>query len=145
MVGYARGWACPPVWLGFGLAAAFWWPLGLVALAFFVGRKAMCGWGHHHGRDGFGREARGGCESWGRHFAEQRERWRERRGHRRSSGNLAFDEYRDALLRRLEEDQRDFQSFLERLRRARDQKQFDEFLADREAHRQPRDEPHPPS
>ncbi|GIL38663.1 DUF2852 domain-containing protein [Roseiterribacter gracilis] len=134
MVGYARGWTCPPVWLGFALAAAVWWPLGLVGLAIFLGSRAMCGWGHH---------SHGGREAWGRHFEEHRQRWRERRGYgRRSSGNVAFDDYRDALLRRLEEDQRDFQAFLEKLRRAKDQKQFDEFLADRESHRQ-HDEPRP--
>jgi hypothetical protein len=49
----------------------------------------------------------------------------------RSSGNLAFDEYREATLRRLEDEQREFQDFLERLRHAKDKAEFDQFMADR--------------
>ena len=47
------------------------------------------------------------------------------------SGNRAFDEYRDATLRRLEEEERDFRDFLDRLRMARDKAEFDQFLAER--------------
>jgi hypothetical protein len=39
----------------------------------------------------------------------------------RPSGNRAFDEYRQETLRRLEEEQREFQEFLVRLRMAKDQ------------------------
>jgi Protein of unknown function (DUF2852) len=126
MVGTARGWACPPIWLGFVLIFALWWPLGLVALALYFGSRAMCGWGHHR---------HGGWDRW----QERREQWRAERERwraaHRPSGNLAFDAYRDETLKRLEDDQRDFQAFLERLRRAKDQAQFDEFLADRERQR----------
>ena len=37
-----------------------------------------------------------------------------------SSGNRAFDEYRSETLRRLEDEQREFKEFLERLRFAKD-------------------------
>jgi hypothetical protein len=47
------------------------------------------------------------------------------------SGNQSFDAYRDDALRRLEDEQREFRAFLERLRRARDQSEFDAFMADR--------------
>ena len=47
------------------------------------------------------------------------------------SGNRAFDEYRTETLRRLEDEQREFLEFLERLRFAKDKAEFDEFLADR--------------
>jgi hypothetical protein len=54
------------------------------------------------------------------------------------SGNAAFDEYRRAQLerleqerRRLEDEQREFRAFVERLRRAKDQDEFDRFMAER--------------
>jgi hypothetical protein len=56
------------------------------------------------------------------------------------SGNAAFDEYRRAQLerleqerRRLEDEQREFRAFVERLRRAKDQDEFDRFMAERRA------------
>jgi hypothetical protein len=48
-----------------------------------------------------------------------------------SSGNRAFDEYRTETLRRLEEEQREFKEFLDRLRHAKDKAEFDEFMAER--------------
>ena len=48
-----------------------------------------------------------------------------------SSGNRAFDEYRTETLRRLEEEQREFRSFLDRLRFAKDKTEFDQFMAER--------------
>ena len=50
---------------------------------------------------------------------------------RPSSGNHAFDEYRTETLRRLEDEQREFKEFLERLRFARDKTEFDQFMAER--------------
>jgi hypothetical protein len=49
----------------------------------------------------------------------------------RSSGNRAFDEYRAETLRRLEDEQRDFREFLDRLRHAKDKAEFDQFMAER--------------
>jgi len=48
-----------------------------------------------------------------------------------SSGNAAFDQYRDETLRRLEEEQQGFGDFMERLKRARDQEEFERFMAER--------------
>jgi hypothetical protein len=48
-----------------------------------------------------------------------------------SSGNRAFDEYRTDTLRRLEEEQREFRDFLDRLRFAKDKTEFDQFMAER--------------
>jgi uncharacterized protein DUF2852 len=59
------------------------------------------------------------------------------RGFRASSGNRAFDEYRDETLRRLEEEQREFTAFLDRLRHAKDKAEFDQFMAE---HRRPQGE-----
>ena len=48
-----------------------------------------------------------------------------------TSGNRAFDEYRTETLKRLEDEQREFRDFLERLRFAKDKDEFDQFMADR--------------
>ena len=47
-----------------------------------------------------------------------------------SSGNRAFDEYREDTLRRLEEEQAEFKGFLDRLRHAKDKAEFDQFMAE---------------
>ena len=52
-------------------------------------------------------------------------------GYARSSGNWAFDEYRTETLRRLEQEQREFREYLERLRHAKDKAEFDQFMAER--------------
>jgi Protein of unknown function (DUF2852) len=52
-------------------------------------------------------------------------------GEPRSSGNRAFDHYRTETLQRLEEEQREFKEFLERLRFAKDRAEFDQFMAER--------------
>lgn len=58
-------------------------------------------------------------------------------GHART-GNVAFDEWRQAELTRIEEERRkldeardEFDSYLRELRRAKDQEEFDRFMADR--------------
>ena len=48
-----------------------------------------------------------------------------------ASGNRAFDEYRNETLRRLEDEQREFGDFLDRLRFAKDKSEFDHFMTDR--------------
>lgn len=56
----------------------------------------------------------------------------------RSSGNVAFDEWREAELARLEEErqrllaaEREFTDYMEHLRRAKDREEFDRFMAAR--------------
>ncbi len=49
----------------------------------------------------------------------------------KSSGNAAFDAYRAEVLKRLEEEQKTFVSFLDRLRDAKDKSEFDAFMNDR--------------
>ena len=56
------------------------------------------------------------------------------------SGNRAFDEYRSETLRRLEDEQREFVEYLERLRQARDKQEFDQFMADRRRRPEPQDD-----
>ncbi len=48
-----------------------------------------------------------------------------------TSGNRAFDDYREETLKRLEEEQTEFKDFLARLRFARDRSEFDQFMAER--------------
>ena len=56
---------------------------------------------------------------------------RSRGGRHGSSGNVAFDEYREETLRKLDEEQREFRDFLDRLRAAKDRAEFDDFMAER--------------
>jgi hypothetical protein len=49
----------------------------------------------------------------------------------RTTGNRAFDAYKADTLRRLEEEQHNFEAFLERLREAKDKAQFDQFMDER--------------
>jgi hypothetical protein len=127
------GWIAATV-LGFML----FWPIGLAILAFlaFSGRlRAGCGdwgnpwWGsagrwYNTAQQGGGR---GGC-GWG---------WGGRHRPPPSSGNAAFDEYRAETLRRLEEEQKEFVEYLERLRRAKDKAEFDQFMAERRRRTEP--------
>ncbi len=49
----------------------------------------------------------------------------------KSSGNTAFDSYKADMLKRLEDEQHAFESFLERLREAKDKQEFDSFMEER--------------
>jgi hypothetical protein len=96
-----------------------WWPLGLVILAFIIGSGRMGCWGHHgmnRWQDKMDR-VRSKVDWWGTTSP--------------SSGNRAFDEYRSDTLHRLEEEQREFKEFLQRLRFAKDRAEFDQFMAER--------------
>lgn len=73
---------------------------------------ASCGWGG------------AGPGVWGRGRSE--------RPAPQPSGNSAFDAYRQEMIQRLEQDHTEFQAFLERLRRAKDKAEFDQFMAERD-------------
>ncbi len=51
----------------------------------------------------------------------------------RTSGNASFDAYRHDMIERLEVEQTNFEGFLSRLRDAKDQTEFDDFMDDRAA------------
>ncbi len=64
------------------------------------------------------------------------------------SGNAAFDDYKREALKRLEEErrrldeeQKAFRDFVDKLRRAKDQDEFDRFMAERKQVYQPPAEP----
>lgn len=132
-----------PAWIALiVLGFMAFWPLGLGILAFTIGSGRM-GCGFH-----------GGHDRW-QHKIERMQRkmdWmRSRMGaglgggsapaggfwggspwsNAPSSGNHAFDEYRTDTLKRLEEEQREFREFLERLRFAKDKTEFDAFMNER--------------
>jgi len=122
-----------PAWIALMiLGFIVWWPLGLVTLAFILGSGRM-GCGSHYGR----------WQSKMDRMQEKMDRFRGRMDRARgsgggfwgggppSSGNRAFDEYRADTLHRLEEEQREFKEFLERLRFAKDRAEFDQFMAER--------------
>ncbi|HYZ41687.1 MAG TPA: DUF2852 domain-containing protein [Stellaceae bacterium] len=111
---------------------ALLWPLGLVLVGFLLGSGRMACWEHHNPNRWPDRWQRRMERMQRRMERMQRmaERW-SMRGHRGSSGNRAFDEYRAEMLRRLEEEQREFMEFLDRLRHARDKAEFDQFMAER--------------
>ena len=135
-----------PAWIALMiLGFIVWWPLGLVTLAFFLGsgRMAMGCWGHQH--DGSRWQRNMGRWQWKmERMQEKMDRLRNRMerganspgwwGEGPSSGNRAFDDYRTETLRRLEEEQREFKEFLERLRFAKDRAEFDQFMAERRNH-----------
>jgi hypothetical protein len=124
-------------WIAFAvLGFIIFWPLGLATLAFLFWSGRMghgCGPARYEHRMnrlqekmerlrermGSAQEwgSRGGFGGWGRGPS--------------SSGNRAFDEYRDETLRRLEDEQREFHDFLGRLRMAKDKAEFDEFMSER--------------
>lgn len=127
-----HSYALRPAWTPLTIALMvigfiIFWPLGLLMLAYII-------WGHrvpelrrHFDgmKSGFRTEWRG-CGS---------------RGFSRS-GNVAFDEYRERELkrleeerRRLEEERREFEAFMQNLRRARDQEEFDRFMRERNSPR----------
>ena len=113
-----------PAWITvMVLGFILFWPVGLAILAYLLWSGRMgCG------RSGdMGRWQRRMADGWDRNV----ERWgREMRGSQ-TSGNRAFDEYREETLNRLEAEQREFREFLERLRKAKDKDEFDQFMADR--------------
>ena len=131
-----------PAWIALiVLGFMAWWPLGLGVLAFTIWSGRM-GCGYHAGY---------GSGRW-QHKMERMQRkmdWMRARmsgdtinAYGPPSGNRAFDEYRADTLKRLEEEQREFRDFLERLRFAKDKTEFDQFMAERRA--QPAPEAPPP-
>jgi hypothetical protein len=132
-------WGGPPFWHPYGISRPaavaftvlgflFWWPVGLALLIYMIGSGRMgC----------FGRRRRAMYQQWaqdpaGSPWANWKS-WACGPADRpnSTSGNRAFDEYKAETLRRMEEVQKDFGAFLERLRVAKDKSEFDAFMAER--------------
>ena len=122
-----------PAWIGLMvLSFIVWWPMGLALLAFLIWSGRM-GCGRHRTA---GRWYRGDAERTRDERARDEGGWWPPR-RERSSGNWAFDDYRTETLKRLEEEQREFHDFLDRLRHAKDKAEFDQFMAERSRPQQP--------
>jgi len=104
-----------------------WWPIGLALLASQIWSGRMGCWTHRQERAGAA-DGRGWTPPWAGWCGGSEER---REAARPGSGNRAFDEYRTETLRRLEDEQREFGDFLERLRFAKDKSEFDQFMTER--------------
>lgn len=98
------------------------WPLGLAMLAYIIWGDRLDGfkgdWSKAH--ENFSGSCRKGPAMYGR------------------TGNVAFDDWRQKELERIEEERRkldemraEFDSYLRELRRAKDQQEFDRFMAER--------------
>lgn len=101
------------------------WPLGLAMLAYIIWGDRIPGMkqGMADARRSFYRSHAYGPRSG-------------------ASGNYAFDEYRQRELkrldeerRRLEEERQEFETYVRNLRRAKDQDEFDRFMAERRSAR----------
>ena len=116
-----------PAWIALMvLAFIVYWPLGLAVLAFVIWSGRMACWK--------GRE----MSRWHPSNVRSAGTWWQPHP---SSGNRAFDEYRSETLRRLEEEQREFHEFLDRLRMAKDKSEFDQFMAERRNRTEPEARP----
>jgi hypothetical protein len=109
-----------PAWIVLMILGFFaWWPLGLVILAFMIGSGRMGCWNNN------------GMSRWQDKMDRMSSKVNWWGTTPPSSGNRAFDEYRADTLRRLQEEQREFKEFLQRLRFAKDRAEFDQFMAER--------------
>ena len=105
-----------PAWIALVvLGFIAFWPIGLTVLGYLwwsgkLGQVFSC--------------RKGELSQW--------KKWPERA---RTTGNAAFDEYREETLRRLDEEAEEFRMFRERLRRAKDQREFDQFMSEQNGYK----------
>lgn len=96
-----------PAWLvAMVLGFIFAWPVGLAVLFYMIWSKRM--------------------------FGSCKKRDITPRYAAPSTGNSAFDAYRAETLKRLEDEHRDFNAFLAKLREAKDKAEFDQFMEKRD-------------
>ena len=131
-----------PFWIvGMILGFVWFWPVGLVALAYLVStgrlaRRCNAGRWYNTADQGSGQGASQGS-AWGWGPGGKFGGWGGSQA--RPTSNRAFDEYRAETLRRLEDEQKEFMDYLERLRQARDKQEFDQFMAERRGRGSPQD------
>ncbi|MFZ5961359.1 DUF2852 domain-containing protein [Thalassococcus sp. BH17M4-6] len=89
------------------LGFIFFWPVGLALLFYMIWSNRM-----------FSKSCRKSMKS--NSFTAMK-----------SSGNAAFDAYKAETLRRLQDEQENFEAFLARLREAKDKAEFDQFMEER--------------
>lgn len=91
------------------LGFIFFWPVGLAFLAYIIWRKHMF------------QKSCNSSSYFGRNHSMTR-----------PSGNAAFDAYKEQTLQKLTEEQENFETYLQRLRVAKDKAEFDHFMNKRE-------------
>lgn len=126
-----RRWSALEIAIVIGSFLVFW-PLGVLAIILKVTKgelwagasEAVPPWQNFKGPSGFEFG-----KPWKAHWKDVQ-----------SSGNAAFDEYRkqqleklEAERRKLDEERKAFAEHLDKLRRAKDQEEFDRFMAERNA------------
>ncbi|MBK4215854.1 DUF2852 domain-containing protein [Paracoccus caeni] len=95
-----------PAWIvAMILGFVFFWPVGLALLAYMIWSNRM--------------------------FSCSKNRYKSHRNVSRSTGNTAFDAYREETLKRLEDEHNEFMGFLHKLRDAKDKAEFDQFMDQR--------------
>ncbi len=111
------------------LGFIFFWPLGLAMLAYIIWGDRLLGVKRdiNQATDEFV----GKCRRKGQDFSRFT-------GGMQSTGNSAFDDWRDEELKRLDEERRkldearsEFEAHIRELRRARDREEFERFMAER--------------
>lgn len=108
-----------PAWIAaMVLGFVLLWPLGLMILGYMIYARKFHRQFNHEDAPMFCRARR--QDGFANRFTAAR-----------SSGNTAFDAYRAETLKRLEDEQEAFESFLRRLREAKDKQEFDRFMEDR--------------
>ena len=100
------------------------WPLGLAMIAYIL-------WGDR--LDQFKSDINGATDNLSKSFGRGCRHYRTTR-----TGNVAFDDWREAELKRLHEERikldemrAEFDDYARELRRAKDQEEFDQFMAQR--------------
>ena len=118
-----------PAWIALTvLGFILFWPIGLGLLFYVI-------WS---GRMGCASRYEDRRAHWERKMARMQEkmsRWGGGPAQTRGfapTGNRAFDDYRDSMLKRLEDEAQEFQDYLARLRAARDKQEFDQYMAERQ-------------
>jgi hypothetical protein len=126
-----KPWSLPEIAIVLGGFIVFW-PLGLVALGLKLFKGELWRGSSEFTPPWKDKSPSDVAQKWHGHWKGA---W-----HQPSSGNAAFDDYRKAQLekleqerRRLEEEQKAFGEHLAKLRRAKDQEEFDRFIAERNA------------
>ena len=110
-----------PAWIALMvLGFILFWPVGLAILVYLIWSGRMGCRSERHGWQGRWERK---MQSWGQSTG--------RAGGFASTGNRAFDDYREETLKRLEDEAREFHGFLERLRMAKDKAEFDQFMTER--------------
>lgn len=125
-----KPWSLPEAAIVIGGFIVFW-PVGLAALGLKLFKGELWRGSSEFTPPWKDKSAGDMAQKW-------QSQWRSRGTWQPSSGNAAFDEYRKAQLerleqerRKLEDEQKAFAEHLAKLRRAKDQEEFDRFMAER--------------